>query len=244
MKIFNQLLPLMLVIAITTPLAHAGPITGAIKATINSGGNFADVDNNISNSLNQSGLYDTYLDNVTDFDNYLATRPFHSSDYNNQEWFSAHSTASITYDLGRLVDVDAVALWNEESAGIKYLDLFGSVNGTDFFSLAMGLSPTDNPFDQNQPSADYRYSAEVFKFSAFNLQYVRFDISGCLNDTNLYGLCSIGEVAFRTADIPEPGTFALLSAGFIGLMSRKIRYRVTKQSISSQFFKTSCKEAL
>jgi len=218
MKSAKQLVQIIFLVSVVIPNVHAGPIISATDAAVNAGGDFADIDNNIANTYNQSGLYDGYQDNVTDFDSYTSTTPFHSSDYNNQEWFSANSDAIVTYDLGRSVAIDAVAIWNEESAGIPYLDLYGSNDGIDFFSLALGLLPFDNFFDVNQPLDDYRYSSEVFNFDSSYLQFVRFDISGCKKDVNPYEVCSIGEVAFRTADIPEPESLALFALGFGGLI--------------------------
>jgi hypothetical protein len=216
--------------------AEAGVIISASKASVNYGGGTWQESGYIEDTYNQAGLYDKYISGVTDFDSYIASSPFHTSDYNSYEWFSvlgngsAPMAASVTYYLGGPTKIDGLALWNEESAGIAILDLFGSSDGVNFFSLASDLRPRDNPFDVNAPNADYRYSPEVFSFTDTNLQYVRFDMSGCPDDNQPveYQFCSIGEVAFRASDVPEPGSIILLSVGLMGM-----GYRMKKNK--SQF---------
>lgn len=230
---FKWLIAIILLMGFFQHSAQAGPIISATNATINSGLGFDDVDNDIANTYNQAGLYNQYHSGITDFDSYIATSPFHTSDYNNNEWFSASTATSITYDLGRLADIDAIALWNEESAGIATFDLLGSIDGSLFFSLASALLPTDNPFDENLPNADYRYLPEVFNFATANLQYVRLDISGCRGLKGPYDICSIGEVAFRATDVPEPAALALVCLGLLGL-------RVNKKRASSRHILQDC----
>ncbi len=202
----------ILLSAIVTTTAEAGPILSAADATINSGGpGFGP----ITDTINQSGLSAGYVSGVTDFDSYIASNPTHSYVFNGFEWFSNNPSteASVTYDLGSIVNIDAIALWNEETSGIGLLDLLGSTDGIIFFNLALGLTPTDNPL-----SIDY--SAEVFSFSSVNLQYVRFDMSNCPQLPSTFDSCAIGEVAFRAAqqqNVPEPAPLALLGLGLLGL---------------------------
>lgn len=194
----------------------AGVIISAIDARVNSGGPGY---GGIVHSHNQDGLYNKYISGLTDFDEYMATNPFHTSNYFGYEWFSEIGTgaspvsASVTFDLGRPTKIDAVALWNEESSGIGVLNLFGSLDGVNFFDIAHKLMPQDNPFDETRPNDDYRYSAEVFEIAKFDLQYIRFDMSACPNQPSSFYSCSIGEVAFRQTDIPEPYTLSLFLIG-------------------------------
>lgn len=232
-QIVVPLISTILLIGLIQQSAHAGQIIGAIDATINSGLGYDDVDNDIANTYNQAGLYEQYQQGITDFDSYIGSSPFHTSDYNNNEWFSAFTATSVTYDLGQVFNINAIALWNEESAGIATFDLFGSIDGLQFFSLAEDLLPTDNPFDENQPNADYRYLPEVFNFATANLQYVRLDISGCRGLKGPYDICSIGEVAFRATDVPEPAALALVCLGLLGL-------RVNKKRASSRHILQDC----
>jgi hypothetical protein len=207
--------------AMSANLAYAGPIISAKDAFVTVGGSFNDIDNDLANTYNQAGLYDGYEDNVTDFDSYVASNPYHTSDYNNQEWFSEDSFASVVFDLGGLFNINAVALWNEESAGIKLLDLSGSTDGINFFSLATGLFPVANPYDPNNPFDDYRYTAEVFETATSNLRFVKFDMTKCLYDSTSLKVCSIGEVAFRSTEVSAPQTLAILMFGLVGIAVRK-----------------------
>lgn len=198
----------------------AAVIVSATDAVISAGGpGFGD----ITDTYDQSGLYDTYLSGETDFDAYLATNPFHTSDYNFMEWFSEMGTgaspvqASVIFDLGRLMKVSAIALWNEESSGIGLLDLFGSTDGNHFFNLAAGLTPIDNLYDESRPDDDYRYAAEVFGFSDAAVRYIRFDMSACPNQPSSFDFCSIGEVAFRATAVPEPSAALIFVLGLLVL---------------------------
>lgn len=221
MKDLKKLVAVIFLVTTLAPVVHAGSIFTAISAVINSGASYNDVDNDINNTFNQSGLYDNYINNVTDFDSYLSFNPYHTSDYNQKEWFSAGSSVSVTYDLGRLVNVNAIALWNEETTGFGLFNLLGSKDGINFYNLASDLSPTNNPFDINNPNEDYRYTANRFNFTSTNSQYIRFDASNCHDETNTFNYCSIGEVAFRTAEVPEPETLAIFCLGLLGLKMRK-----------------------
>jgi hypothetical protein len=190
--------------------AQGQQIVGAVNGVINSNGpGFGD----LANTWNQAGLSSNYISGVTDFDAYIATNPMHTLVFACCEWFGNEgtTTASVTYDLGSAMNINALALWNEESSGIGLLDLYSSVDGVSFSSLSLGLLPFDNPL------ADY--PAEVFNFANTAFRYIRFDMSNCPQpDPAAFQSCAIGEVAFRTAStVPEPGTFALMLSGLVGV---------------------------
>lgn len=174
----------------------------------------------LSHTFDQSGLTSGFTSGSTLFDAYLSGGPEHTAIFSGFEWFSASgsSTAQVTYDLGAVKSVGRLALWNEESSGIGSLDLYGSVDGTSFFSLALGLVPTDNPLDG--PASSVFYGADVFDFGYQSMRYVRFAMSDCpQDDPGTYQGCAIGEVAFAEGSAvvtPEPASAALVLTGLLG----------------------------
>lgn len=200
-------------LALSWNTAHAQVIIGPAAATVDAGG--TEAAGNINDTFNQSGLSAGYTSGVTNFNAYLASNPLHTATYVGFEWFSGvSSTATVTYDLGALRSIDALALWNEEFSGIGTLNLLGSTNGVTFSAFATGLAPTNNP-------ASTPYPAQVFAFATQSTRYVRFAMSDCPQPAGGgYNGCSIGEVAFRTAAVaavPEPATLALVGGGLLGL---------------------------
>lgn len=195
--------------------ASAGTVITATSAVVNAGGGITPIEN----SFNQSGLLTPYVPGVTDFATYVASDPQHASDFDG-EWISdtGFSSAVVTYDLGAAATIQALALWNEDDSGIGQLDLFGSLDGTDFILIVAGLLPTNNPFGAP-------YGPDVFSFDPTNLRFIRFEMSSCPQpDGEDFVECAIGEVAFDlvgnggNGNVPEPGSIALLGLGVAGLL--------------------------
>lgn len=204
-------------VAFAVQPATAQTIAGPTGATINSGGpGFG----SINDTINQAGLATGYTSGVTNFDAYIAGNPQHSLAFAGNEWFSneGSTSASVTYDLGSVLGIDAMALWNEDFAGIGMFDLYGSTDGLAF-ALLGNFTPTDTLNNTD-------YGPQVFSFSAVDARYFRLDASGCPQSPGGFNSCAIGEVAFRTAAtaaVPEPGTWAMMLIGFgaIGFTMRR-----------------------
>jgi hypothetical protein len=195
---------------------QAGVIIAPVAGVINSGGpGFG----TLTETFNQAGLFTNYVAGVTDFDAYIALNPMHTDIFPGYEWFSNQGTtsASVTYDFGAVMPIRKLALWNEETSGIGRLDLYWSTDNVNYFALALGLLPTDNPV------ADY--PADVFAFTPTSARYVRFDMSECPQpDPAGFPGCAIGEVAFDKASVPDAGSsLLLLGMGLAGLRAWKKR---------------------
>lgn len=194
--------------------ASAGTIVSAVDAVVNIGG--TGLGGTIEETINQNGLDQAYVSGVTDFDVYLAGNPLHSPDFDT-EWFSAEdqTSATVTYNLGALLLLESVALWNEDNSGIGLLNLLYSTDGVTFLPLLAGLMPTNNPVDQP-------YLADVFAFTPVSAQYIRFEMSNCPQEGgDGFVECAIGEVAFENVrpngSVPEPASLALLGLGLAGI---------------------------
>jgi hypothetical protein len=197
--------------------AHAGAIFSATSAAINAGGpGFG----TLAETFNQNGLLTGYTAGVTDFDTYIAGNPIHSLVFANNEWFSnqGSTSASVTYNFGSSRTFDALALWNEDFAGIGALALSTSSDGVTFAPLVAVLPP-DN-------TNDVDYGADVFAFGPVTAQYIRFDMTNCPQQPAGFDSCAIGEVAFREATangVPEPGILMLTSLALFGLVLARRR---------------------
>lgn len=203
----------------------AGIIFSPVSAVIDSG---APGFGNIADTYNQNGLSINFISGVDDFDAYLALNPTHTDIFSGYEWFSndPSNNAVVTYDLGSVLNIDRLALWNEEISGIGNLNLSYSTDNVNFSSLASGLTPFDNPAGS--------YPAEVFSFASTSARYVRFEASGCPQpNPGSFNSCAIGEVAFSISApraIPEPsgliGT-SVIALGLIGAKVLKSRKKLT-----------------
>ena len=200
-------------------------IVSAVGATIDSGGpGFG----NIADTYNQNGLSSNYVSGVTDFNTYIGGGPTHTPIFSGFEWFSnsGSTSAQVTYDLGSVLKISKMAIWNEEASGIGLLDLFGSTDGVTFTSLLAGVLLTDNP------GGFFSYTADILNFTATNFRYIRLDMSGCPQPNGSFPACAIGEVAFNSvSSVPVPAALPLVMTGLFGLGALS-RRRKQKSAVS------------
>lgn len=188
--------------------AQAATIVSAIGGVINAGGPGSGT---LTETVDQSGLDTNYVSGVTNFDAYIASNPQHTTTFPGFEWFSNLGTnsAQVTYDLGSVLTIDKMALWNEESSGIGSLDLLFSIDNITFVSLLVALVPTDNNLSTGS------YSADVFSFAAESMRYIQLVMTRCPQpDPASYAGCAIGEVAFSSVSaVPVPAALPLFASG-------------------------------
>jgi hypothetical protein len=206
----------------SAPTARAQAIFSPTSGVVNSGG--TEGAGSLTWTFDHSGLSTNFISGVTNFNTYIAGNPLHTDIYVPFEWFSGVSpTAVVTYDFGSVLGIDRFALWNEEFSGIGFLNILGSTNGTTFTSILNGLTPPNNPLGSSYP-------ATVYSFDATSARFFRLEMSGCPQPNGGgYNGCSIGEVAFRSAEIttvtPEPGSMTLVASGLfaVGMFVRRRR---------------------
>lgn len=198
-----------MMICFGTAVTQAATIVSPVGVASNTIGEYPGLPPSLS--FDQSGLSTGFVSGVTNFDTYIASNPTHSFVYTTEWWWpTGTSSGTIVYDLGATYNIDRLAFWNEESAGVSSLSVYIS---NDLFPSAFAgtFTPTD------WPVADY--SADIFSFgSSFSGRYVRFDLVGGYQGSS-FPFGAVGEVAFSTgsAPIPEPGTMMLLGSGLVGL---------------------------
>ena len=194
--------------------ASAATIVGAASATASSS------TTSIDRTIDQSGLFSNYLSGVTNFDTYLAANPIHDLGFTT-EWFTAFNvvTATVTYNLGALLNIDRIALWNEDGVGFGTGNISFSTDGVTFTPLTT-IHPIDNPINVN-------YGAEVFSLGVVALQFLRLDVSDCPQsvESNEFTGCGIGEIAFSSLgpavnETPIPAALPLFATGLgaLGLL--------------------------
>jgi len=216
MKFYNTVIAsLILSASCLVNNANAGLIVSAQSAIASSEySSTYDIDN----TIDQSGLSSTFISGVDDFDSFLGLTPTHVSSAPNYEWFSQGSVSSawITYDLGSIFNLNAIALWVEESwAPHSSVSFKSSLDGVTYNTITSNITlPTNAPYPAAYPSTRY-------DFSITSARYFMIDFGACSSSG-----CSLGEIAFSatTSDsVPEPSTLAIFVLGMIGLASRRFK---------------------
>lgn len=167
----------------------------------------ADPNRPVELSIDQSGLGAGFESGVDRFDDVIGglTHAPNGAD----EWFTAEgvTTATVTYDLGATYDVDRIALWNEDSAGIAGAELSVSTDGVSFAPVGT-IAPENNQIGS--------YGAEVFDLG-FTGRFLRLDITdapqeGDSNQAFFSERAAIGEIAVSARPAPATDRAAFLGA--------------------------------
>lgn len=161
----------------------------------------------IGNTFDQSGLSQTYISGLTDFDSYVTSTTTVATGNDNDAWFGVSGAplpGNLDFDLGSSQTVTQLAMWsytsNDENAldGFEvYIDdnsAFSSATFAGSFNFINNLGPNGSP-----------RAAQVFDLADTEGQFVRIRLIN--QNTSFVGM---GEFAFGASSVPEPGSIALL----------------------------------
>jgi len=226
--LMKQLAAACLAIFLVLPVAaaKAGVIVSPISATASS--TFPDVYFRPPNLINHGGLLTDFFSGISDFDSYIAGDPQHSIIGKFSEWFSEESQtgAILTFDMGSVMLLDRLALWNDEALGVGSVSVALSSDGAAYTGVG-SFSPTDWPYYFAS------YGADIFAFAATPAQFIQLTLSGCPQPDAFPGTtggCGLGEVAFRqAAAVPEPLTLSVFGIGAGLLMLRRRKKQAIKR---------------
>lgn len=200
--------------------AHAGVITSPTAIIALAGGEAAPGD--VQHIIDRSGLTPTFTSGITDFDAYMGADPRHTTTYSGFEWFAAQNStsASITLDMGAVLNVSRVAFWNDEFSGTATLRVLSCDSAACTTTTELGLfSPINNP------AGGLSYGGEVFDIADALTRYIRLDVTGPQANHQGWSAPSIGEVAFdvQAGAVPEPASLLLCLSALSALARRRRR---------------------
>ncbi len=197
-------------------MAQAGTIVQPTGVSTSMGSLSAGFD--IGNTINQSGLSQTYTSGVDDFDTYVGLNPTHSGS-SGFRWASLldNTTGTITFDLGSILTTTRLALWNafNSAQGITAFEVFSDNDG-DFGNGGTTSLGSFTGTPTGDPNA-----AQVFDFTDATTQFIHFDVTA----NGGASFTTLGEVAFEEEEgtpppptTPEPSSLiglAVIGGGFL-----------------------------
>lgn len=200
----------LVALALSASGAEAAKIIAPVSVTANTGtaGSPLWVPRHM---IDQSGLSQTYVAGVTEFDDFLAANPVHTY-APGTPWLSTGNvtTSVLTFDFGRIVSLGAFAIFDDPRTTISSLR-FSTPDGGRRGAFVVA----DHDL---QPAP-----AQVFQFRPFETRYLTVEIAGCngpSSGSSRWNGCGIGEFVFADGTagaVPEPATWAMMILGFGGV---------------------------
>ena len=192
---------------------NAGVLVAPISVTSSEGSLNLNFD--VSNLINQSGLSASYTSGVTDFASFVAsTTHLNPSTTGNGGYASPSNsvtTMDIDFDFGSVVSLGRFALWNDQdNQAVGAFTLFSATDASFATLTSLGSF--------NAVVATIPIGAQIFDQTDATAQYFRMTATAFNPGTNLL---NFGEVAFESSavpvSVPEPGTLSIFGLGLAGL---------------------------
>lgn len=191
-----------ILLAVVSVTANAGEIASGTVYN-NTGGEF-NASYAVERMTDQSGLSDTYVSGVTDFQTFVTSGVTHVTQegQGGVAWLSdgiGGLPFVVDFDLGSEFQINAVAIWNGAAgndASINSFDIFTS--DTDDFAVSTLVGSFNNPIGVDGPEP-----VNVFNLTQSTSQYIRLQINTTYGNT----CCAvIGEIAFDLDASSAPPT--------------------------------------
>ncbi len=192
----------------TADAAMISPISASTSNT---------TDGSLTNTINQTGLSATY-NPTTDFDSFV-TSTTHALTTPDNSVGILPATGIVTYGFGGAFNISAFGLWNGNGAVANF--------GIEEFSL---FADNDNNLDNGTLGQLGNFIAtqgplgQTFNFTATSASFVHLQV---IDNYGGVGGTIFGEVAFKTAEVPEPLTIlgTATALGFGALFKKKLSNR-------------------
>lgn len=210
----RQVVSAALLLGAAHGMAHADVVVGPAGLAISVMSSFP---GSSSTLIDQSGLSATYVSGVTDFSTFTASTTHATQSFANSYLFSP--TTAVGFDLGSVVDVNGVAVWNlvNNPASAKDVALYADTNS----SLADGYGTLIGNYSLSKALGADSNLATTQSFGSVSSRYFVLELLNSYGGGPMVGL---SEVAFSqmSAPVPEPETYALMLAG-LGVMGALAR---------------------
>lgn len=174
--------------------------------------------------LDESGLSAKYINGGTDFAQYAGSGVTHlGSSTSNGTGYLAPAGATVDIDLGRMLTVRSLALWNDNDAqGVKNFSL--SIADNANFTNAVSLGSFVAQYGNANTFLTYSKgtAAQQFDLNDAVGRYVRVTFTNAHSGSNI----NVGELVFgaeQPREIPEPGSLALTGLGLLGVATIRRR---------------------